>query len=61
MAKVKYFSRFESTNNFSVIMRDDEGFESAVDSAKSREQANVKAARWQAKEDRLAAKSIGSR
>lgn len=60
MAKVKYFSRFESTNNFSVIMRDDEGFESVVDSAKSREQANVKVTRWQAKEDRLAAKASGN-
>ncbi len=53
----KYFSRYEHINDYSIVMRDDEGFESTVETARTREAADKKAARWQAKEDKARAKA----
>lgn len=53
----KYFSRYEDHSTYSVVMRDDEGFESVIETARSREAADKKGARWQAKEDRARAQS----
>lgn len=54
---VRYFVRAEDATHFNVIMRDDDGFESVVDTARNGEVAEKKAARWQDKEDRAAAKA----
>jgi hypothetical protein len=53
-----YFSRRKNDRSeiFNVIMRDDEGFETVVDSAKTRERADIKVDQWQAKENRARAR-----
>lgn len=60
MSKVRYFSRYEGLTDYSVVMRDDEGFESVVSTARSRERADIKAEKLQAKEDRLSARARSS-
>lgn len=54
---VKYFVRAEDATHFNIIMRDDGGFESVVDTARNGEVAEKKAARLQHNEDRAQARA----
>lgn len=51
------FVRAVSATNFAIVMRDSDGFESVIDSAKNGEMAEKKAARWRVKEARANARS----